>query len=158
MPSYALACCKSSTFDLKIGEIRLSMTSGDLTFDLTKKVTEINFVIIFDTLSNAAFPVSLRGPGAELKGGMLNTPTSKAWKFRTPSGARVMAVEFSDSQMTDFETQPSTSASVISSSPSLMRPAQPSIPLCSQVFLNQQQPKRDWNLLVSFCRYPARML
>ena len=41
MPSYALACCKSSTFDLKIGEIRLSITSGDLTFDLTKKVTEL---------------------------------------------------------------------------------------------------------------------
>ena len=29
--------------------------------------------MIFDTLSNAAYRVSLRGPGAELEGG-LNTP------------------------------------------------------------------------------------
>ena len=45
------------------------MTSGDLTFDLTKKVTEVISSLFFDALSNAACPVSLRGPGAELEGG-----------------------------------------------------------------------------------------
>ena len=49
-----------------------------------------DFYLIFDTLSNAAFPVSLRGPRPpELEGGCLNTPPSRAWKSRTPSGARV---------------------------------------------------------------------
>ena len=28
-----------------------------------------DFFLIFDALSNAAFPVSLRGPGVELEGG-----------------------------------------------------------------------------------------
>ena len=66
------------------------MTSGDLTFDLTKKVTEVIF-LIFDALSNAAYPVSLRGPGAELEGGVFKhpPPPSRAWKSRSPSGARV---------------------------------------------------------------------
>ena len=45
------------------------MTSGDLTFDLTEKVTRSDFFLIFDALSNAACPVLLRGPGAELEGG-----------------------------------------------------------------------------------------
>ena len=51
--------------------------SGDLTFDLTQKMTEVT-VIIFDALSNAAYCVSLRGPGAELD----QTPPS-------PPGAEV---------------------------------------------------------------------
>ena len=49
------------------------MTSGDLTFDLTKSDRSY-FFLIFDALSNAAYPVSLRGPGAELEGGCSNTP------------------------------------------------------------------------------------
>ena len=31
-----------------------------------------SFVMIFDVLSNAAYCVSLRGPGAEIEGGGLN--------------------------------------------------------------------------------------
>ena len=50
------------------------MTSGDLTFDLTKKSDRSDFFLIFDALSNAAYPVSLRDPGAELEGGCSNTP------------------------------------------------------------------------------------
>ena len=49
------------------------MTSGDLTFDLALKMTK-GFVMIFDALSNAAYRVSLRGPGAEIEGGSLNSP------------------------------------------------------------------------------------
>ena len=30
--------------------------------------------MIFDALSNAAYRVSLRGPGAEIEGGFLNNP------------------------------------------------------------------------------------
>ena len=30
--------------------------------------------MIFDALSNAAYRVSLRGPGAEIEGGVLNNP------------------------------------------------------------------------------------
>ena len=53
------------------------MTSGDLTFDLTKKVTEV-ISSFFDALSNAAYPVSLRGPGAELEGGVFKHPPPPA--------------------------------------------------------------------------------
>ena len=60
------------------------MTSGDLTFDLTKKVTEVNFFLIFDALSNAACPVSLRGPGAELEGGCSNTPPQQGVEIQEP--------------------------------------------------------------------------
>ena len=65
------------------------MTSGDLTFDLTKKSDRSDFFLIFDALSNAAFPVSLRDPGAEVEGGVQTPPPSRALKSRTPSGARV---------------------------------------------------------------------
>ena len=50
------------------------MTSGDLTFDLTKKLTEVISSLFFYALSNAAFRVSLRGPGAELQGGVFKHP------------------------------------------------------------------------------------
>ena len=49
------------------------MTSGDLTFDLLKN-DRSDFVMIFDALSNAAYRVSLRGPGAEIEGGGSQQP------------------------------------------------------------------------------------
>ena len=42
------------------------MSSGDLTFDLTKKNDQSLSVITFDALSIDAYRVSLRGPGDEL--------------------------------------------------------------------------------------------
>ena len=63
------------------------MTSGDLTFDLTKKVTG-DFFLIFDALSNVAFPISLRRPGAKLEGGCSNTP-QQGVEIQDPSEARV---------------------------------------------------------------------
>ena len=59
------------------------MTSGDLTFDLTKKRDRSDFFLIFDALSNAAFPVSLRGPGAELEGGV-QTPPQQGVEIQDP--------------------------------------------------------------------------
>ena len=59
------------------------MTSGDLTFDLAKKVTRSNFFLIFDALSNAAFPVSLRGPGTELERGC-STPPQQGVEIQDP--------------------------------------------------------------------------
>ena len=53
---------------LKTAKIWPLLSSGDLTFDLTKKLTQSLSVIIFDALSIAAYRVSLRGPGAELEG------------------------------------------------------------------------------------------
>ena len=51
------------------------MTSDNLTFDLTQKTDlSINVVMIFDALSNAAYHVSLRGPGAELEGALKSPP------------------------------------------------------------------------------------
>ena len=38
-----------------------------------------NFVMILDELSNAAYPISLRGPGAELDGGFSITPPPSMW-------------------------------------------------------------------------------
>ena len=52
------------------------MTSGDLTFD--QKSHRSDFFLIFDALSNAACPVSLRGPGAELERGGVQTHTPPA--------------------------------------------------------------------------------
>ena len=49
------------------------MTFGDLTFDLTKNDRNI-FVMIFGALLNAAYRVSLRGPGAELEGALKSPP------------------------------------------------------------------------------------
>ena len=66
------------------------MTSGDLTFDLTNKVTKSDFFLIFDALSNATFPVSLRDPGDELEGGVQTPPPhTRSWKIQTDNGARV---------------------------------------------------------------------
>ena len=45
--------------------------------------------MIFVALSNAAYRVSLRGPGAELEGGFKHPTPSRAWKSKTPSGSRV---------------------------------------------------------------------
>ena len=50
------------------------MTSGDLTFDLTLKMTKITSVIILDELSKAACGMSQRSLGAELDGGRKNAP------------------------------------------------------------------------------------
>ena len=58
------------------------MTSGDLSFDLTKKWPS-DFFLIVDALSNAAFPVSLRGPGAELEGGV-QTPPQQGEEIQDP--------------------------------------------------------------------------
>ena len=74
---------------LKIGQIRHLMTSGlwwpELWHDL--KNDRNSFVVIFDALSNAAYRVSVRGPGAELEGGLQNTPSSiGGGKFRRPAG------------------------------------------------------------------------
>ena len=45
------------------------MTSGDLSFDLTQTMAWASIsVMILDALSNAAYRVSLRGPGAKLDG------------------------------------------------------------------------------------------
>ena len=54
-----------------------------------QKSDRSDFFLIFDALSNAACPVSLRGPGAELEGGVETHTPSRAWKSRSPSGARV---------------------------------------------------------------------
>ena len=48
------------------------MTSGDMNFHLSKKWPKK--LMIFDALSNVAFRVSARGPGAELDGRCPNTP------------------------------------------------------------------------------------
>ena len=60
------------------------MTSGDLTFDLTKKSDRSDFVIMLSALSNAAFCVSLRDPGAELEGGCSNTPPQQGVEIQDP--------------------------------------------------------------------------
>ena len=75
--------CASLSKNVEIGQIWPLVTSGDLTFDLTLKVTRSSFVMIFDALSNAAYRVSLRGPGAEIEGGVLNNPppSSRWWKI-----------------------------------------------------------------------------
>ena len=56
---------------------RPNLTFGDLWWpDLWPdlKNDRSSFVMIFDALSNAAYRVSLRGPGAEIEGGVLNNP------------------------------------------------------------------------------------
>ena len=66
------------------------MTSGDLTLDL---MTDLKIdgsdgslsVIIFDALSIAAYRMSLRGPGAELEGGVKTTPPVRHGKHRPPA-------------------------------------------------------------------------
>ena len=50
------------------------MTSGDLTFDLTKKLTKVFSIIFFNAPSIASYRVSLRGPGAELEEKRENAP------------------------------------------------------------------------------------
>ena len=43
--------------------------------------------MIFDGLSNAAYGVSLRGPGAEIDGGVLNTPQQVVENLEAQQGA-----------------------------------------------------------------------
>ena len=54
------------------------MTSGDLTFDRS------DFFLIFYALSNAAYPVSLRGLGAELEGGVFKHPPQQGVEIQEP--------------------------------------------------------------------------
>ena len=73
------------------------MTSGDLTFDLTLKMTRSTFLMIFDELSDAASRMPLRSSGAELDGGggvKPLSPPSTPWKIQTTSMARVRYTPF----------------------------------------------------------------
>ena len=83
-------------FDIRPGN-RRNFAFNDLWWpDLwpDQKIDRSDFLIIFDALSNAAFRVSLRGPGAELEGGVFkHPPPSRAWKSRTPSRARVSSYQ-----------------------------------------------------------------
>ena len=45
-----------------------------------------SFVMIFDALSNAAYRVSPRGPGAEIGGGSQPPPPADGGKSRGPAG------------------------------------------------------------------------
>ena len=45
--------------------------------------------MIFDELSNPFLIVSIRPIGAEIEGGLVNNPPSRAWKIQRPSRARV---------------------------------------------------------------------
>ena len=81
---------------LKIVDIwptnRRNLTFNDLWWpDLwpDQKCGRSDFFLIFDALSHAAFPVSLRGPGAELEGGCSPPPRQQGVEVQTPSGARV---------------------------------------------------------------------
>ena len=48
--------------------------------------------MIFDALSNAAYRVSLRGPGAEIEGGFSTTPPpAGGGKSRGPAGRGLIA-------------------------------------------------------------------
>ena len=59
------------------------MRSGDLASDLTLKNGQRGFMI-FDALSIAAYRMSLRGPGAELDGG-IQTPPTQPVRRRAPA-------------------------------------------------------------------------
>ena len=48
--------------------------------------------MIFDALSNAAYRVSLRGPGAEIEGGVSTTPPAGGGKSRGPAGRGLNSV------------------------------------------------------------------
>ena len=49
--------------------------------------------MIFDALSNAAYRVSLRGPGAEIEGGLLNNPPAGGGKSRGPAGRGLKCIQ-----------------------------------------------------------------
>ena len=51
----------------EIGQIWPIMISDDLIFDMTSEMDEEALLWFFYILSNSAYRVSLRGPGAELK-------------------------------------------------------------------------------------------
>ena len=70
------------------------MTSGDLTFDLTKKLTGLS-VIIFDAVSIVVYRV-LRGPGAELGG---TSPPARHGKHRPPAWRGLNNSSISGSQL-----------------------------------------------------------
>ena len=57
--------------NLTLGDLRWPDLWPDLKNDRT------SFVMIFGALSNAAYRMSLHGPGAELEGGGSNTPTAR---------------------------------------------------------------------------------
>ena len=50
--------------------------------------------MIFDALSNAAYRVSLRGPGAEIEGGSQPPPPAGGGKSRGPAGRGLTFVVF----------------------------------------------------------------
>ena len=50
------------------------------------KNDRISFAMLFGTLSNAAYRVSLRGTGAEIEGGSQEPPLSGGGKSKGPSG------------------------------------------------------------------------
>ena len=51
-----------------------------------QKSDRSDFFLIFDALSNAAFAVSLRGPGAELEGGVQTPPPAGRGNPGPPAG------------------------------------------------------------------------
>ena len=72
--------CSGLSKSAEKGKIWPLMTSGKLTFNLTWKNS---FVIIFYTLSNAAYRVLIRGPGAELDGDVYVSTPSRPGAFST---------------------------------------------------------------------------
>ena len=55
----------------------------------------MNEVVVFLILSNAAYPMSLRGPGAELEGGgAINDPLSDGGKSRGSAISRAQVKPF----------------------------------------------------------------
>ena len=63
------------------------MTSGDLTFDLTKKVTDVISSLFLTLFRTPPFVrVSLRGPGAELEGGCSTPPPAGRGNPGPPAG------------------------------------------------------------------------
>ena len=63
------------------------MIPGHLFFDLTKKNDWNSFLMNFDTLSNVAYRVSLRGPEAELVRGVSTTPQQVVENLEAHQGA-----------------------------------------------------------------------
>ena len=80
--------CASLPKNVEIVQIWLvDLWWPDLWPDL--KNDQDSFVMIFDGLSNAAYRMSLRGPGAELEGALKSPPPIRWWKISRPIRARV---------------------------------------------------------------------
>ena len=78
--------CASLSENVEIGPIWPLVTTNDLSFDVWPDLKKRgSFVMIFDAPSNAAYHVSLRGPGAEIEG-VLNNPPACGGKSRGPAG------------------------------------------------------------------------